>query len=1240
MEVLWTRRDPERLSRVALVSMKRIASSWLWLCVLLLGAWSCFPDEAPDGAPTVSSLGGRAAVSGGTSASAPEGGSSQGGASQGGNEEPGEAGQPGSAGEPPAPRNGKCVGPVASPEAIAARAGVVSGAPPAELREVFVSQLFEQFKAASCGACHVSSQQAPSWGPAISEGNFAQYVGSSVLERLRSNDTTRVMPPISYDQKVWSQRVEGDPIYELAEQIELWLGQGAPTDVYYVPGEQTASYVLSREVGLGLTNIGNCIPEPDFPIGSYEADVTDKDALFTSLGRVAKAPGVSGEQQLGLPASLAETDLTSLDSDVLARYGVVAYAPTYPLWSDNAKKLRHVRVPRGQSIQFDKARQTFEIPENTRFYKTFLKAVVDQEGNPRYRKMETRVIVARRETLDAAGNRVQNALFGTYKWDETETEAKLVTLAQNNGEPFKDEIVPYITDEKKAQQIRDQNPANLTYELMDAGAMRHYAIPGRQRCVQCHMGQSSFVLGFLPLQLQRRPEGEGGVIEATGTDELNQLQRMLDLGIVTGLDSPNDVLPLEESQLPRKPRNQQELAAQGYLLGNCAHCHNPTGYPSSISPEMKVALDFLPSAEGGVFEFPLERYSDRITRGSVDPVRIPYITPSLRDLTPAYFGTLLASNWRPKYDRVAVDPQGQTYVTSFFDAPWRSLIFRNVHTPFSYSDDDTIFPHMPLHTSGYDCRAPRVLGEWMVSIPARRKQAALSENYSAAYNDPDNPGTGYSGWDHEPQPYVEVKPSEAGYAEAVRQADGRLEKFRSDLPYHECISDRDILDPDIRDSAATPADGDTDKMLDNVPDRFHWVSTDLTEPPGVWAPRRLDWAAVLVQGQQQAGTTAAQRAVVRDLQSVQLSPAIRTFASKPFPLALWKQKEGCQFRSAKKLSAYSPPLDWMKAALGADAASANAPVFEATPGQIVFDMVCTNCHGREADSRGRMAETLQTFTGGTARVANLRDGLFDISSTPPNRQRVFGTAANGSVTTDDWAARYMVWMGMGGTLVNIPAPLLDLVGRTDVAGAQRKQKLGAAVGANMLAVVEAACREVLPYSYFVPFTDSFAPRSMSLIDKNGDAEFWEALCSVDNPSPVRGLDATGGKLSVKDTYTRASYPATARVGNQRGVLETGVGSDNLLPWCVLRPQTENPQDIANFEAFLVSRAIQGEPLPVCPTGLTVLPITADAPELPSRESWARRGAINAGLLVYLYLDQFTRGQLRPIRYNECELLPP
>ena len=86
------------------------------------------------------------------------------------------------------------------------------------------------------------------------------------------------------------------------------------------------------------------------------------------------------------------------------------------------------------------------------------------------------------------------------------------------------------------------------------------------------------------------------------------------------MTSPDDVMPLEESrgraqaaqdgQRRRRMTADGELKAQAYMVGNCAHCHNPRGFPSVSKPELATVLNFLPDAtDGGIFEFPLEQYS-------------------------------------------------------------------------------------------------------------------------------------------------------------------------------------------------------------------------------------------------------------------------------------------------------------------------------------------------------------------------------------------------------------------------------------------------------------------------------------------------------------------------------------------------------------------------------------------------------------------------------------------------------
>src|SRR5207237_10282743 len=163
---------------------------------------------------------------------------------------------------------------------------------------------------------------------------------------------------------------------------------------------------------------------------SASSEMVSKDAMFADA--------------TSLPNSLADTDLTTFDADTLAANGVVAYVPTYPLWSDGSGKLRHIRVPKGEHITFNKAKQTFDIPPNTRFYKTFFRKIVDGAGRESNRKIETRVIVARPDTVDADGRTpLPTALFGTYIWSEDEMTANLLQVPYRNGDPLADRTLEY-----------------------------------------------------------------------------------------------------------------------------------------------------------------------------------------------------------------------------------------------------------------------------------------------------------------------------------------------------------------------------------------------------------------------------------------------------------------------------------------------------------------------------------------------------------------------------------------------------------------------------------------------------------------------------------------------------------------------------------------------------------------------------------------------------------------------------
>src|SRR5207247_1029339 len=138
-------------------------------------------------------------------------------------------------------------------------------------------------------------------------------------------------------------------------------------------------------------------------------------------------------------------------------------------------------------------------------------------------------------------------------------------------------------------------------------------------------------------------------------------------------------------------------------------------------------------------------------------------------------------------------------------------------------------------------------------------------------------------------------------------------------------------------------------------------------------------------------------------------------------------------------------------------------------------------------------------------------------------------------------------------------------------------------------------------------------------------------CTYNNPPPVRALYAKWPNPTFRirgdfDLYPAENYPLDAPVGNDRGESETGIKGSNLLPWCVRRPGDPSQQALAD-------PYMKANHLPYCPVSLVplLLPPTDSTPpgdvhwSQAAQTKWATRGAINAGLAVFSYLDGLVKG---------------
>lgn len=1072
---------------------------------------------AMGGAP---SLGGRGPeIEGGASAGTYGVGGQPGDTTEGG---AGGGGEAGALGE----ERASC-SPARTKYPLPARAALYGAAEASFSNVVLVAQLVERFDG-YCAGCHRAPNSQGNFS--YTSENFGSVVDQRALERIRAVDDSMRMPPLS-------PPLSGGPLGELAELLELWLAQGRPSLSIKLPNSATSvasdsAYGIDGRTGRAYTNLGNCIPSAAL-VGTKPDDM---DARFSAM-----------QSFEDLPKKLSQTDLFTLDSEELARHNTIAFAPNYQLWSFDAGKLRYIHLPRGEHVQFQKSTPNhFRIPENTRFYKTFLKPVVDKSGKTGWRKMETRLIVSRKAQL-RAGKKVDQALFATYVWNSSETEATLLEKPYFDNAKFKDEIQRYVADERIFKSTLESSDQSGPVILRQLDGTKEYPVPGAHRCVQCHMGAESgdYVLGFTPYQINRRPLGEGGSYEASGDDDLTQVERLIEYGIVAGVKNVNGLPKLEDSGGTRRPRNQYELRAQAYIYGNCGHCHNPNGYPTKLNPGL-APLNFQPG--GVVFQFPLDMASPlRIRAGK----GLKYLNPDLsvrdRDVTHS-----------PPANPLPL-------------APWDSLVYRNTQTPATYDEDNIIYPHMPMHVGGIDCRAQHFLGSWNASIPYQAKSA------------------------------TDLTKIDSDLPEAAAQADQRVATFLAQMP---SCSPAD----DLRDWGAKGADFTDLQPPWGIPDRPHFFEEDFSESYGDFQPRGANFRTAMLQP--------SYRFILDFRPSDELVEFVRT----DFPFDFWAEKPECDFSRAP---AFTGTVEhWMQEA-GALTEERGRRIYKTLPGAATFEAICSNCHGSRGDAQSNLASSIATLTGGQTRVANYSQGLFGPPSNPTANLAYFEREplADGTYLGADGAAKYLMWMALGGTQALIPPAALRQVAAAKVAAHTRQKLSDEFASANMLQIALEICGNTVQYNTSTeqaigleydlatgdPAKWSNARSSLLAVIENGEYPLYKRLCAIDNPRPVRMIYFSEHHATVSGHLDRSVFTSSGAAWS---------GTDDA-PYCY---------DPESFE----------EEVPVGFARCPQRPTTGEA-----AMKWARRGALNVGYGVYDYLKRAFQdpSEWRP-RYDQCEVRYP
>jgi hypothetical protein len=202
------------------------------------------------------------------------------------------------------------------------------------------------------------------------------------------------------------------------------------------------------------------------------------------------------------PETLADT-LPARLSDTGIAAGR-AFAPAFELWSDGASKRRFIALPEGTQIDTSDM-DDWKFPVGTKLWKEFTRDGV---------VVETRLLQRIGEADDA--------------W-------------------------------AAAAYIHDGDDATLrALGAVDARGTSH-DVPSADRCMGCHAGRASRVLGFSAVQLSR-------------ANITTPREGDLDLDALVA----EDLLSDPPATAPVVPGDDVTRRALGYVHANCSHCHNQT----------------------------------------------------------------------------------------------------------------------------------------------------------------------------------------------------------------------------------------------------------------------------------------------------------------------------------------------------------------------------------------------------------------------------------------------------------------------------------------------------------------------------------------------------------------------------------------------------------------------------------------------------------------------------------------
>ncbi len=352
--------------------------------------------------------------------------------------------------------------------------------------------------------------------------------------------------PLTFFPRSQANAIIGGFVYRGSEVPEL---QGKYICADYGNGEE----IWSIDIDTGdYTQLGNFTSTNIISFGEDQ----QAELYIMKLGVSTLYKMVTKDDPFStIPQFLSETgafqDLNTLEPTD----GLIPYDLVESFWSDGALKKRWVGIPNdgshntaAEKIQYSE-NDVWNLPVGSVLVKHFELPV--NESNPTITKrLETRF------SVKAANG---NFYFATYKWNDQETDAELLTTGL-------DETINIVR--------ADGSTSTQTWQY-----------PSNSDCISCHNPTSGGTLG-----MRTRYLNKDFTYSKTGRTA-NQLVTLSHLGILDQLITDADTGTLLTAKAMNDPNATIDDKARSYMDLNCAYCHRPgTGNRGNFDLRLKLNM--------------------------------------------------------------------------------------------------------------------------------------------------------------------------------------------------------------------------------------------------------------------------------------------------------------------------------------------------------------------------------------------------------------------------------------------------------------------------------------------------------------------------------------------------------------------------------------------------------------------------------------------------------------------------